>query len=235
VAGFHRVARNLTESSRFVERNRRAVTAAPWNRTGGDYNTGVAEAVRPFAVSRLDPRRTGKLPDVVQQAETEGRGEIDDNDLPTSPPHPLIIAVSTAARGGLLWLCAAAVLTWRGHARLAVRGVLAGGCGMAVSHALAPLVGRRRPRARDLPARRALPERPSSASFPSKHATTAAAFATAVALERPSSGLWAMPLAAIVCYSRPRTRAHWPSDVYGGAALGVLIAVALRRSLRRLG
>ena len=33
VAGFHRVARNHTESSRLDQRNRRAFTAAPWNRT----------------------------------------------------------------------------------------------------------------------------------------------------------------------------------------------------------
>lgn len=163
------------------------------------------------------------------RAEAEGAGELDDNDSPTSRPHPLVIAVTTAARGGLLWLAAAVVLNRLGRSRAARRGLFAGAAGMAAAHVIAPLVGRRRPRADDLPARQALPERPTSAAFPSKHATTAAAFAAAVTLEAPAEGLWVTPLAAVVCYGRLRTRAHWPSDVYAGVVLGVAIAVVTRR------
>ncbi|MGK3201271.1 phosphatase PAP2 family protein [Amycolatopsis sp. MEPSY49] len=78
-----------------------------------------------------------------------------------------------------------------------------------------------------------MPETPSSPSFPSKHAVTSAAFATAVAVERPATGLWVTPLAAVVCYGRLRTRVHWPSDVYGGVVLGAAVAVVLHRLRRR--
>ena len=58
-------------------------------------------------------------------------------------------------------------------------------------------------------------------SFPSGHAATAFAGATAIALEQPA---WAVPAygwAALVGYSRMYTGVHYPSDVLAGAAVGV--------------
>ncbi|WP_173426367.1 phosphatase PAP2 family protein [Amycolatopsis orientalis] len=157
--------------------------------------------------------------------------ELDDNELPTSRPHPVLIAVTTAARGGLLWLVVAALLaSRRGNSRRAAgRGLVAAGAGMACGHLLSALVRRPCPPARHLPARESLPERPSSSSFPSKHAVTASAFTTAVALRAPKAGAAIAPLAVAVCYGRMRTRVHWPTDVLGGVALGCTVAYLLRR------
>ncbi|WP_410616700.1 phosphatase PAP2 family protein [Amycolatopsis sp. lyj-109] len=36
-----------------------------------------------------------------------------------------------------------------------------------------------------------------------------------------------------MCYSRLRTRAHWPTDVYGGVAIGAVAGGLVHRRLRR--
>jgi undecaprenyl-diphosphatase len=156
--------------------------------------------------------------------------------LPARAPNRLVVVTTTAARGGGLWLAVAALLGRRpGPGRRAARhGVRAMLVGMAVNFLVGKAVVRRpRPRAGNVPARRALVERLRSSSFPSSHATSAAAFVTAVALESPAWAAAIAPLAAVVAYSRLRTRAHWPSDVLAGAALGVAAAVALRRPAPR--
>ncbi|MDX3194457.1 phosphatase PAP2 family protein [Streptomyces sp. MN03-5084-2B] len=159
----------------------------------------------------------------------------DENDLPVTRPAWPVTALSAVAQGGLLWVLVAGVLAWRPgpRRRAAGRGLAAGAAGMAVGHGVKAVVRRPRPPAQNLPAHRALLEQPKSSSFPSTHATTAAAFTTAVALAAPATGAAIGPLAAAVCYSRLRTRAHWPTDVYGGVAIGAVVGGFVHRRLRR--
>ncbi|MFF8673617.1 diacylglycerol/lipid kinase family protein [Streptomyces sp. NPDC015242] len=70
--------------------------------------------------------------------------------------------------------------------------------------------------------------RPVTTSFPSRHAASAAAFAAGVALESPAWGVVAAPVAGASTLARVRAGAHFPSDVLGGAALGVGAALVLR-------
>lgn len=159
----------------------------------------------------------------------------DENDLPVTRPAWPVTALSTLAQGGGLWVVVAGVLAWRPGARrrAAGRGLVAAAAGMAFGHGVKAVVRRRRPSADRLPARRALPEQPKSSSFPSTHASTAAAFTVAVALTAPAAGAAVAPLAAAVCYSRLRTRAHWPTDVYGGIAMGAVAGGLVHRRLER--
>ena len=161
----------------------------------------------------------------------------DENDLPVTRPAWPVTALSTAAQGGVLWLAVAAVLAWRPgpRRRAAGHGLVGGAAGMAFGHAVKAVVRRPRPQAQQLPARRALPEQPKSSSFPSTHATTAAAFTVAVTLTAPATGAAIAPLAAAVCYSRLRTRAHWPTVVYGGVAMGAVVGGLVHRGFRRAG
>ncbi|WP_306335548.1 phosphatase PAP2 family protein [Streptomyces sp. KL118A] len=63
-------------------------------------------------------------------------------------------------------------------------------------------------------------------SFPSSHATSAAAAVVAYGALRPVGAHLLPPLAAAMCVSRMVVGVHYPSDVAAGAALGALTARA---------
>lgn len=152
--------------------------------------------------------------------------------IPRSPADTGLKVLTTSANHSLLWFTIAAALASRRGVtrRAAVRGVLAIGGASFLTNAVAkPLLPRRRPAADALPSWRTLPDPPTSSSFPSGHAASAAAFTTAVAMESPLSGALIAPVAATVAYSRMHVGVHWTSDVVAGAALGAGIAAATRR------
>lgn len=154
--------------------------------------------------------------------------------IPHWPADPVLKGLTTAANHSLLWFAIAAVLASRKGPtrRAAMRGVAAiAGASFSANMLLKPLLPRRRPAYEDLPAARQLKQRhrPRSSSFPSGHAASAAAFATAVAMESPAAGLVVAPIAAAVTYSRVHTGVHWPSDVAAGMLMGTGIALATRR------
>lgn len=139
--------------------------------------------------------------------------------------------LSRAANHGRLWFGVAAVLGARkGPGRRAAARAVGS---LAVSSALTNLVAKRvfdrvRPARDDIPAIRRLRREPISSSFPSGHAASAAAFATAVSMESPLLGAAVAPLAAAVGYSRVHVGVHYPGDVVAGAALGAGVALATR-------
>ncbi|WP_199432364.1 bifunctional phosphatase PAP2/diacylglycerol kinase family protein [Qaidamihabitans albus] len=141
------------------------------------------------------------------------------------------MALTRSANKGRLWWAVAAVLAGRkGPAR---RGALRGVAAIAGASAGANLLGkplfpRRRPAAEEVPEHRRLVRPPTSSSFPSGHAASAAAFVTAVTMESPRAGRALLPLAAAVAYSRVHTGVHWPSDVGAGALIGVAAALGTR-------
>jgi membrane-associated phospholipid phosphatase len=75
------------------------------------------------------------------------------------------------------------------------------------------------------------------ASFPSAHAITSAALAVAVAAVWPRARIPMMIYAVLVAASRLVLLAHHPSDVVGGALIGVVGAMMVRYwfAIRRLG
>jgi membrane-associated phospholipid phosphatase len=141
--------------------------------------------------------------------------------VPAGPaPRPLLV-VSVAANGSRLWFGVAALMALRPSLRRsAVEGVVAALLAAGVTQVLNRLVRRPRPSA-DHPARHALPRQPLAPSFPSSHTAVATAFTTAVARREPNMGAALVPLAATLAYGRVRLRVHWPTDVLGGAVLGV--------------
>lgn len=151
--------------------------------------------------------------------------------LPPSAFDALCRRVGRAADHSRLWFAIAAVLVARRGAtrRAGLRGLAAiAGASMSASLVGKRLVPRRRPAAELLPVPRRMVRRPTSSSFPSGHAASAFAFASAVAMEHRGVGAVVFPLAALVGYSRVHTGVHWPSDVAAGAAIGVGAAYATR-------
>ncbi|MEU3270393.1 phosphatase PAP2 family protein [Saccharomonospora sp. NPDC006951] len=151
--------------------------------------------------------------------------------LPAGRADAVLAAVSRSANKGSLWWVVASVLALRkGPARRgALRGAVAiGGASAAANLIGKPLFPRRRPAAEIVPEARRLVKRPTSSSFPSGHAASAAAFVTAVTMESPAAGAAVLPLAAAVAYSRVHTGVHWPSDVGAGALIGVAVGLATR-------
>jgi decaprenylphosphoryl-5-phosphoribose phosphatase len=84
-------------------------------------------------------------------------------------------------------------------------------------------VRRPRPRLRRLPP---LASAPSGLSFPSAHATSSLAAATAMGRVSPGTRPPLYALAGAICLTRPYLGMHYPSDVLGGAALGLVIGAS---------
>ncbi|WP_280507772.1 bifunctional phosphatase PAP2/diacylglycerol kinase family protein [Nocardia flavorosea] len=152
--------------------------------------------------------------------------------LPASKADMGLLRLTSGADHGVLWMALAGVLASRSGSprRAAVRGIASvAGASFVTNVVLKSVFARRRPAAELMPAHRRLVPAPTSSSFPSGHSASAAAFATAVAMESPRTALFVAPVAAAVAYSRVHTGVHWGSDVLVGAAVGSGIALATRR------
>jgi membrane-associated phospholipid phosphatase len=101
-----------------------------------------------------------------------------------------------------------------------LRGMLVGPAAVGINYAVKLAVRRPRPRLRRLPP---LGSAPSSLSFPSAHATSSLAAATAYGRVAPGTRVPFYGLAAAISLTRPYLGMHYPSDVLAGAALGLAI------------
>jgi diacylglycerol kinase family enzyme/membrane-associated phospholipid phosphatase len=142
-----------------------------------------------------------------------------------------LVPLGRAADSSRLWMGFAAILAVAGarrSRRAALRGVLSIAITSAVTNGPLKMLARRtRPTAELI--RRRFGRLPTSSSFPSGHAASAAAFATGVALELPPAGIPVGTLAAGVAASRVYAGVHYPSDVLAGTAVGSLLALWMRR------
>jgi membrane-associated phospholipid phosphatase len=134
--------------------------------------------------------------------------------------------VSNLADYGLVWVLLAGLKGRRagpGRRRAVVALATAGFSSLAVSRIVKAAVERQRPDEHLDAAVRA----PSSSSFPSGH--TLAAFCTAFVLGDSDGGTTLnVAFATAVAASRVHLRAHHPTDVIGGAAIGSVLGLGLR-------
>ncbi len=134
--------------------------------------------------------------------------------------------VSNLADYGLVWVLLAALKARRrgpNRRRAVVALATAGFSSLIVSRVVKQAVERQRPDDHLDAAVRT----PSSSSFPSGH--TLAAFCTAFVLANSDAETVAnVSFATAVAASRVHLRAHHPTDVLGGAAIGSVLGLGLR-------
>ena len=119
------------------------------------------------------------------------------------------------------WAAVAAVLSATGERgrRAGLRGAVCYLSAVAVHLPIKALVGRRHPPGS---ARHQLG--PVTSSFPSGHAAADLAFVIGAAQELPAAFFPLSFCTAAVHWSLVRKRAHYPSDVLVGGALGIVVA-----------
>ncbi|MEN3315086.1 MAG: hypothetical protein V7605_1320 [Acidimicrobiaceae bacterium] len=144
-----------------------------------------------------------------------------------------LLWLSRAADKSMLWVAIAAALGVTGdrfRRRAALRGLFAVGIASALANGpLKRAAGRRRPAAAGWLSRHPAFPSTTGSSFPSGHAASAFAFATGAAQEVPALAGPLGILASAVGYSRIHAGVHHPSDVVGGAMVGVGSGLVTRR------
>ena len=73
-----------------------------------------------------------------------------------------------------------------------------------------------------------------SYSFPSGHSTIAFTWAVFMSLKYPRGRIYYLTIAGLVAFSRVYMGVHYPSDVFAGAILGSLIALAWNAFFERI-
>jgi membrane-associated phospholipid phosphatase len=130
--------------------------------------------------------------------------------------------LATAGEWGALWAVIGLAGAAADPARRPrwLRGAAVGPGAIFANYAVKLAIRRPRPKLRGLPP---LARAPSALSFPSAHATSSLAAATAFGRVDPRTRLPLYALAGTICFTRPYLGMHYPSDVLAGAALGVAI------------
>jgi membrane-associated phospholipid phosphatase len=93
---------------------------------------------------------------------------------------------------------------------------------IGINYVVKRAIGRERPLIEEHPP---LAKAPTKLSFPSTHATSSVAAATALGRVEPRARPYLFALAGAICVGRPYLGMHYPSDVLGGAALGFCLGM----------
>ena len=142
------------------------------------------------------------------------------------PVETAMKALGWSGESGAIWSASALVAAAsdrrrRGHWLVAA---LVPPASIVANYGFKRLINRERPVIEELPA---LGYAASSLSFPSAHATSSVAAATAMGRISPGTAPVVYTLAALICIGRPYLGMHYPSDVLVGVALGRLIGKSI--------
>jgi undecaprenyl-diphosphatase len=138
-------------------------------------------------------------------------------------------ALGKAGNNGLVWVVlgvALALLDPERREAWLICAVL-GPVAIVLNYGIKLAVKRPRPVLEGLPP---LGGAPSSLSFPSAHATSSFAVATAMTRVEPVAGI-AFVLALALALGRPYLGMHYPSDVLAGSALGIVLGLVVPLSI----
>jgi undecaprenyl-diphosphatase len=191
--------------------------------------TGTVGARTASSASSAIVVEAGRLDEAVHQAVA---------DTPTPTLDGLLQQISNAANYSRLWMGVAAVLAAAGGRRgrsSAVDGLVSIAVTSAVVNQAAKRLSRRpRPQRAAEHKASATVTMPQSHSFPSGHAASAFAFATAVGSELPILTFPLHATAVLVAYSRVHNGVHYPSDVLVGGVIGSTLARLVTTAAERI-
>jgi undecaprenyl-diphosphatase len=138
-------------------------------------------------------------------------------------------ALGRAGNNGAIWFGIGVLLAIidRGNREAWMVCALLGPVAIGLNYVVKAIVKRPRPVLEGLPP---LGGAPSSLSFPSAHATSSFAVATAMTRVEPWGAL-AFVLALALALGRPYLGMHYPSDVAAGAVLGLILGLLVPLSL----
>ena len=142
------------------------------------------------------------------------------------PVETMMQAIGICGEYGAIWFASGAIGASIDDKRRRqwLTGGLAAPAAIGLNYAVKVAVGRERPLIEDHPA---LARAPSKLSFPSAHATSSVAAATALGRVEPRARPALFTLAAAICVGRPYLGMHYPSDVLAGAALGFALGMVV--------
>ncbi len=146
----------------------------------------------------------------------------------------LLPKLTLLGEGGALWIVAGLILTaskkYRKHGLCLLAALLAGLliCNIGLKNIVA------RPRPCWLESIDLLVKNPNDYSFPSGHTWSAVTGAWLVTSANRKFGWAAIPLAALLAFSRLYLFVHFPSDILAGAVIGALLGVAAVALCRKL-
>ena len=133
----------------------------------------------------------------------------------------MLLASALGAGGFIWWVTAVITMVFPNKRAAAWRMLLAGAFTWAISeYALKPAFDRARPFEVDSTIT-VIDAKPTTGAFPSGHAAMAVAYAMAGSRMIPGSAWIWWPLALVIAVSRVYIGVHWPSDVLGGAVIGL--------------
>ena len=138
----------------------------------------------------------------------------------------LMPAVTFLGNGGWFWIvCGIALLFFRRYRKWGVYLLSAMLVGLLIGNlGLKPLIARARPCwVRDV---ELLIEMPKDFSYPSGHTLHSVIAATVLCLVDKRFRLPAIVLASLIAFSRLYLYVHFPTDILGGALMGILLALA---------
>lgn len=138
-------------------------------------------------------------------------------------------ALGKAGNNGAIWvvLCLLVLAFTNSNGEAWFICALLGPVAIALNYVVKLVVRRPRPVLEGLPP---LGGAPSSLSFPSAHATSSFAVATAMTRVDPLGAL-AFALAFALALGRPYLGMHYPSDVLAGALLGIALGLIVPLSI----